>query len=336
MSMKKFLVPALALLLLVFTLTACGFAPASADTAYAAGSDLYICISPSDEELVSSEWASVSGIVVKRDPAGADVFRLIKSYYYPVTSYGDIYVLGGEFEGSGFYIKRYDDNGNKIITDDMEVRADELPAGAAQTSPLLPLTIADGKYVTLNNALPVYAGDTSFELYYLGASAAGGSNLAFLAKSDAVTDYGIADASSFLSFTVGWHPVAETRRAELLAPEDPAPEVPDGDLTGGEPSDALRIILIIGIAVPALIIVVLIFKPVRSDARGYDNRRKTVKERGTDYDRARSYEADRDRYDRGYRDYERERARDYDGRGYDGRDYDRGRDYDSNGRDGRY
>ena len=151
-----------------------------------------------------------------------------------------------------------------------------------------------------------------------------------------MTDYGIADASSFLSFTVGWHPVAETRRAELLAPEDPAPEVPDGDLTGGEPSDALRIILIIGIAVPALIIVVLIFKPVRSDARGYDNRRKTVKERGTDYDRARSYEADRDRYDRGYRDYERERARDYDGRGYDGRDYDRGRDYDSNGRDGRY
>ena len=214
MSMKKFLVPALALLLLVFTLTACGFAPASADTAYAAGSDLYICISPSDEELVSSERASVSGIVVKRDPAGADVFRLIKSYYYPVTSYGDIYVLGGEFEGSGFYIKRYDDNGNKIITDDMEVRADELPAGAAQTSPLLPLTIADGKYVTLNNALPVYAGDTSFELYYLGASAAGGSNLAFLAKSDAVTDYGIADASSFLSFTVGWHPAAEARRAE--------------------------------------------------------------------------------------------------------------------------
>ena len=94
--------------------------------------------------------------------------------------------------------------------------------------------------------------------------------------------------------------------------------------------DWALVILIIGIAVPALIIVFLLFKPVSGD-KGYDKRkamRRQEPERGgIDYDRARSYEADRDRYDRGYRDYERERPRDY---GRD-RDYDRGRDYD--GRD---
>ena len=135
---------------------------------------------------------------------------------------------------------------------------------------------------------------------------------------DANILYGVAEADKFESFSVPWHPLAEARRAELTAPEEPEQGddgAADGDLTGGEPSDALRIILIIGIAVPALIIVFLLFKPVAGGKRGYD-KRKTMRRQdpeggGIDYDRTRSYESDRDRYDRGYRDYERERPRDY-------------------------
>ena len=138
----------------------------------------------------------------------------------------------------------------------------------------------------------------------------------YITENGTVSIYGTANADSFEEFSVPWHPIAAERRAELLAPEEPADDgTADGDLTGGEPSDALRIILIIGIAVPALIIVFLLFKPVAGGKRGYD-KRKTMRRQdpeggGIDYDRTRSYESDRDRYDRGYRDYERERPRDY-------------------------
>ena len=323
MSMKKFLVPALALVMLALTLTACGFVPASADTAYAAGNDYYICISPSDEELTASSASSPSDIVARTDTTG-NVFFLQKSYYYKVSRYGSLYVMDGEFAALRFYI-------DGEVTDDMLVTS--LPEGAAEASPLIPVTLAEGAAVRLTDGTYVTDAD---ELFYIGAAAEGGSSIAFIAKNGASVKYGIADVSSFAPFTVSWHPVAEARRAELLAPEDPEPDVTDGDLTGGEPSDALRIILIIGIAVPALIIVFLLFKPVSGD-KGYDKRkamRRQEPERGgIDYDRARSYEADRDRYDRGYRDYERERPRDYDrDRDYGrDRDYDRGRDYD--GRD---
>ena len=79
----------------------------------------------------------------------------------------------------------------------------------------------------------------------------------------------------------------------------------------------------------ALIIVLLLFKPT-SKKRGYDKRAmRHDPAQNIDYDRERNYNADRDRYDRGYRDYERRsypERRDYDRRDYD---YDRGRGYGS-------
>ena len=91
-------------------------------------------------------------------------------------------------------------------------------------------------------------------------------------------------------------------------------------------SKALRIILIVGIAIPAVIIVLLLFKPTK------DGRKKTVaRERSRDefdYDERRDYRRD-DRYyddrrdDRRYDDRRDDRRddRDYrDDRRYDARD----------------
>ena len=313
MSMKKFLVPALALVMFALTLTACGFAPASEGTAYAAGHDLYICISPSDDVLAGSETATASDVPALFSGSGT-AFRLVESYYYPVSvirsAGSEIYAMGG------LYIRPDDLPANAVVT--------PLPEDATAENALPSLSLKTGETVMLFNYLTVNADDDTYTLRYLGRSEEDPDNIVFLAE------YGVqqsacgeAAADKFEPFSADWHPVAQARRAELLAPEDPEPDIADGDLTGGEPSDALRVILIIGIAVPALIIVLLIFKPVSGD-KGY-NARKTVRRQsdrgGIDYDRERSYEADRDRYDRGYRDYERERPRDYDrGRDYDGRD----------------
>ena len=88
------------------------------------------------------------------------------------------------------------------------------------------------------------------------------------------------------------------------------------------PADEARIALIIGMAVPVLLVTCLLFKPSR--AKGGDRKELARSSRGgspVDYDRDRDYRDDRERFERGYRDYER-------------RDYyrdDRGSRYDDRG-----
>ncbi|MBP3291860.1 MAG: hypothetical protein J6M26_05435, partial [Clostridia bacterium] len=111
-------------------------------------------------------------------------------------------------------------------------------------------------------------------------------------------------------------------------------KTPDENL--GESGDTskstlLRIILIIGIAVPAVIIAIMLFKPGRNSAKtNYDRHAmRTRRDDDIDYDRDRRYDRDRDYSRRAPRDYDRDYDR-RDDRGYDrrdDRDYDR-RDYD--------
>lgn len=316
MSMKKFCVPAIALILFALTLTACAFAPASGGTAYAADNEFYICVSPSDGVLAANETAQPSDIEVHADSAS---FYLTQGYYYKAVKYGaDIYILDSSL-GAGCYIQG-------AIPEDALLTS--LPAGAtaANALPDVTLTLADGAELTLSNLVSVSSSDTKgYTFKFLGwsdySASDGTRTLAFSADNGAGEPlFCTAGESSFNAFTVPWHPVAAAEREALLAPETPE-DTDDGDLTAGTPSTTLRIVLIIGIAVPALLIVFLLFKPTSDKNRGYDRGRSMRRDnrRGIDYDRERSYDADRDRYDRGYRDYER---RDYpeDGRGYD---YDR-------------
>lgn len=317
--MKKFAVPALTLIVLALTLCTFFCVPASDGTAYAAENEYYICVSPSDGTLVANGTAQASDIAVY---GGADevVFYLTQSYYYKAVRYGSIYILDSSV-GSGYYIEGPLPE-NVLYT--------SLPEGAttANAIPTVTLTIAEGASVTLANLVTVDSSDTSYTLKFLGfagySETDGARTVAFSADNGiSPVTYGTAKESAFNEFSVAWHPVAEARRETLLAPEDTDDD--DVDLTAGTSSDALRIILIIGIAVPALLIVFLLFKPSSDKKRSYDKRAmRGDTRRGIDYDRERSYDADRERYERGYRDYERREyptdRRDYD---YDGRDDDR-------------
>lgn len=323
--MKKFAVPALTLILLALTLTACACAPASEGTAFAAENEYYIYVSPSDGTLAANATAQPSGIAVY-DGSENFAFFLTESYYYkvsPITINGNTtYFLNSTV--AALYLKGFSDD--MLLT--------SLPEGvtAADALPAVTLTLAEGATIfeRFGNLQIDSSNSSEYTLTFLGfagySEADGARMVAFSADNGSDTTYGVAEASSFNEFSVAWHPVAAARREALLAPSDTG----DGgevDLTEGTPSNTLRIILIIGIAVPALLIVFLLFKPASDKGRSYDKRSmRGDTRRGIDYDRERSYDADRERYERGYRDYER---RDYD---YDRRDYpsDR-RDYD--GRD---
>lgn len=146
-------------------------------------------------------------------------------------------------------------------------------------------------------------------------------NLYVKAVKDDVSRLGAVPKTSFNSFNVSYHAIAQAERAGLL---NQTPNDEPGTVSGGGTSNILRIILIIGIIIPALIIVLLLFKPNRETA-GYDKRamKKQPDSRKVDYDRDRRYGDD---YRRDYRDYpDRDRDRDRDYRDRYDRDY-RGRD----------
>ena len=54
MNMRKFLVSALVLVVAALAFTACGSCATADDTAYAAGNEFYICISPTDDTLAAN------------------------------------------------------------------------------------------------------------------------------------------------------------------------------------------------------------------------------------------------------------------------------------------
>lgn len=94
----------------------------------------------------------------------------------------------------------------------------------------------------------------------------------------------------------------------------PAPDPEKGDIIPNT-SLALRIILIIGIAVPAIIIAILLFKPSKNDrTQGKSVMRSERRKNDFDYDSSRTYRDDR-----------------YDSRdGYELNDYERGGSYQNN------
>ena len=306
--MKKFLAVMFVMLFAALALTACGFASEKDGAALAAGDSdyVYIRIAPSDDALKNSSTASPSAVRATNRSQGESVtVFLTEGYFYKAVRYNDAFYALDASLGNGFYI-------DTALPEDAVYPTLPEGASASDALPDVALTLAAGKSVTLPNYITVRPEDEDYTFRFLGwaeEDADGERGIVFAADGPTgATLFGTAESDTFLPFTVPWHPLDEARRQALITPTPSDDGVPD-DLTGGEPSDALRIILIIGIAVPALIIVFLLFKP-SSDRRRPDERRRTVRgsdtRGGIDYDRERSYESDRERYERGYRDYERD------------------------------
>lgn len=336
MAMKNFLKISALIVVLTLALTlSLGIICYSADVAYADNEVLYAYAAPSD--LAANETAGASRVAVYDQYDGTVMFYLIESYYYPVkTLFYTTDLVGLGIDGL---------NGN--------IKLEELPSAPATNSAVSAENALPSAINTVGNIAIDGTIINSAEGWTVKPIGILGDDFFVQAMKDSTTVFGLAPKTSFTETTIKYHPIAQAERNALIA-EAPAND-DNSNATVDAPaktSTALRVVLIIGIAIPAVIIAILLFKPNRNE-RGYDDKREMRRRErdSVDYDRDREYreredydrrpdydreyrergrrddDYDRDRYDRNRdRDYDRDRNRDYDGnRGY-------GRDYDDRGR----
>lgn len=272
---------------------------------------------------------------------------------YPVASTVALYL-----EGDGFYIPEsyYVTDVKKVTAIDItyytvtycgkefSCKGSSLPSvskvsfdDGISPYPDVTLTIV-GESLALNGNTVT----NDYTIKFLGYHTEDSSQIFVMATHDGDSVFGFAKKDAFNAFVVPYHPIAQAERERILESKKPA-EPKSGDILPNT-SLALRIVLIIGIAVPAVIIVILLFKPSKNDRSSGSNRLRRSRRRDEfDYDSSRSYERSYDERDRRAYDGYDDRNRGYDsgsggyGRVGDDRGYDRdGRDFDDyDRRDGR-
>ena len=251
MAMKKFLTFFTIAFVLALTFSTWGFAFGQ-DVALADEEIAYIYISPAD--LENNETAGDTQIAVKDKMSGDLLFYLIESYYYPVHK-NPLLNLYYELDIEGV-------NGLVEI------------ATLSET----PKTYEN---VTLENALPgnlLLKEGVTIEIdgntidtrdgWTVKLVGVNGDNFFVVASKDSVVVSGLALKEGFTSSTVAYHPIDLAVREGML---NETPEVEEPADSQTDKATILRIVLIIGIAIPAIIIAVMIFKPGRASARtNYD------------------------------------------------------------------
>ncbi len=297
------------------------------EVANAADSQLYMYVAPSN--LEGNPNPGVSSVAVIDGETGDTLFYLVESYYYPVKSVVisqslTVYLLDGL--------------GINATVDTSTLGADQMPKAFENVSleNAMPanLLLKEGLTLTVDEKTV----DSTWTIKPLGIK---DDKYYVSASLNDDTVFGLVEKSNFTVEALPYHQIDQARRDGMLN------ATPDGEIIGnpeGNKSTLLRVILIIGIAVPAVIIAIMLFKPGRGSAKtNYDRHAmKTRRDEDVDYDRDRRYDRDRDYsrreprdYDRDYRDRDfdrysrdRDRERDY-SRDYRDRDYDRrGREYD--------
>lgn len=136
---------------------------------------------------------------------------------------------------------------------------------------------------------------SDYTIKFLGYHPTDATQIYVVAMFDGSSYCGFASRDSFEEFAVPYHPIVQAERDRLIASK-PEPDPDKGDIIPNT-SLALRIVLIIGIAVPAIIIAILLFKPSKNDrSQGKSVMRKERGRNEFDYDSTRTYRED-DRYD---------------------------------------
>lgn len=327
MDMKKFLTFLTITFVLTLTFSMWGF-QFGQDVAVADDTISYVYVAPAD--LKNNEYAGQSTVEVKDNDSGDTLFYLIESYYYPVKKTVAL--------GTTYYSLQIEGT-NAVIVDGTNI-IDALPQNATEENALPSnLLLKDG--ITFSIGEHNIDTRNGWTVKLIGVN---GDDFFVQASKDDVVVCGLSAKSNFTSSNVAYHPIDLAKREGLIG------ATPDGEVDGDKGSNKsliLRIVLIIGIAIPAIIIAIMIFKPGRASARtNYDRHAmRTRREEEIDYDRDRSYDRERDYSrrasydDRDYRDrYERDRDDRRDDRNrrddrYDDRGYDRG--YDNRGYDNR-
>ncbi len=225
--------------------------------------------------LKGNEFAGVSTLKLNRSDTPEDIY-IPESYY--VT---DIQKM--EFLENGYSV-RYCDENFYYIGSPLQTATVSFKEGVS-TNPDVRLMLKDGVNVTVQGA--VLTNEYTIKLIGYNQDA---SQVYVRATINDHSYYGFAPIDSFQPFNVPYHPIAQAER-DKLATDIPEPTIPGGDIVPNT-SLALRVILIIGIAVPAVIIALLLFKPSKSTKRILNNKRKDE----YDYDDPRRRNRADDRY----------------------------------------
>lgn len=233
--------------------------------------------------LEGNATAGKSAIILSND---FGKFYVPESYY--VTDISDRPVVVGTY----FYTVNY--CGEQFYyeaTGTIQKQSIVFPDGISPY-PDINLTIANGGSLLLESTS---VNNADYTIKFLGYSIDDDNKIFIMAIRDGNSVCGFAQRSIFESFTVPYHPLAEAERNRILDSKLP-PEPEKGDIIP-DTSLALRIVLIIGIAVPTVIIVLLLFKPSKKDrAYGTNQLRRSKSRDEFDYDSSRTYRADNPDY----------------------------------------
>ncbi len=324
MSLAKITKPSIAIFIALALLCTCLLFSTTITVASAEvsspidGEEYYIYVPILDEDLLAGILPSPTSILASHEIDSSKHFVILSGYYYPVV-----------YESNAYYLNCFNLSG--YLIDESSLSSEWIfSSSEIDTSTIALYNIQ----LSANTSSPFWdswgEGESSdYTFTFVGYSDPAKTYLFILATStNGVTSEYEIIASAFESFTISLSTLDESRLASLQTTSNDSTTSGTSIISTLDlESDSIRIALIVGIAVPLVIITLLLFK--RSKAKGGD-----VKVIGNgnntspiDYDRDRNYSDDRARYDRGYRAYER-----YDYR----RDYDRDRYYDPNYDNKRY
>ncbi len=312
---------ALILFFTAISFAALGFAPINvADARDHSGNFVMAPVS----NLTGNEYAGTSSLKLIY---GSDVFYVPESYYVKLLDkppLAQIYYKVEYLNMSDEFYLLVSTPDEKPISQNIEFEEDISPY------PDIRLNLLEGTTAVMGgNEI-----DATYTVKLLGFGE-DPTRLFVSATKDQRTVLGFVEKSHFQEFVLPYHPITQAQRDAILAKPEPNPG--NGDIVSNT-SKALRIILIIGITIPGVLIVFLLFKPSKDDRDKKVMRSKKRKRDDFDYDDPRRYRA-YDRDDRRYDDRRYDDRREYDERDDYRRPYDdrRGADHrDDYYRDDRY
>lgn len=253
-------------------------------------------------------------------------FYIPESYFIIIESQVGPYGYNVEYCGeklfieTGFNSEFITVGANEILSPDVRLTL------ANEQASLLSQKVTNMDGVDVTEYISSKTIDNDYTIKLLGYNN-DGTKIFVTAVFNGEKSFGFIAIEDLEPFAVPYQQRTQILRDELIAAKNEANK--PGLITPPNTSVALRIILIVGIAVPTLIIILLLFKPSKDERRYAKNSVRNSRSRDDfDYDDSRSFRNRRD-YDRDYdRRYDRDYDRDYDRRRDYDRDYDDRRDYD--------
>ncbi|MBQ9276352.1 MAG: hypothetical protein IJ226_02010 [Clostridia bacterium] len=260
-----------------------------------------MCIKIAPSDLEHNAYSSPTTVAVKDFDTDETIFYLPDSYFLTGVVYRKIAKFDFEYYEFSYAgldtSKWYIDYSETLSVESVTFTADETPF------PDIRLTLIDtGATIYLDNDTVL---TNEYTIKFIGFNETG-DEFYISATKDGVTKYAMVGKTLFTDSYIPYQARTQEAREQLLKEIAATPKA--GDIVPNT-SKTLRIILIIGICIPAALIVILLFKPTRGSQK-----RTLARERGRDefdYDERREYR--RDRYDdrRDARDDRRDDRRDY-------------------------